>query len=131
MQKRENGFLLLELLVTLALLAILLPPLLNVILTGTQILATAREQTIAVYLAREALEQLRSNSAELWEGQAEEVEGFAGFRRQVEITTLKVGEAVQPLRQVLVRVSWEEGEKELTLVTWQSGGEPVGRRDLH
>ncbi|NLZ38873.1 MAG: hypothetical protein GX893_04615 [Firmicutes bacterium] len=128
MQKREDGFLLLELLVVLALLAVLLPVFSNLILTSTQILTTAREQTTAVYLAREALEQLRSGNTDFAQ---EEVEGFAGFRRQIEITMVKVDRAAQPLKQILVRVSWQDGDRELTLITWQPGGESMGKADSH
>ena len=41
-----------ELLVTLALLALLAPPLLNLVLMGGKILSTAYRQTVAVNLAR-------------------------------------------------------------------------------
>ncbi|MCR3921840.1 MAG: prepilin-type N-terminal cleavage/methylation domain-containing protein, partial [Firmicutes bacterium] len=56
MRKEEQGFLLLELLVTLALFAILAPTLLGLLLLGSQTLATAYRQTVAINLAREALE---------------------------------------------------------------------------
>ena len=60
MCSKKKGFLLLELLVTLALLALLAPPLLNLVLMGGKILSTAYRQTVAVNLAREALEWQRS-----------------------------------------------------------------------
>lgn len=112
-----------ELLVTLALLALLAPPLLNLVLMGGKILSTAYRQTVAVNLAREALEWQRSiGYCGLADNFEAEVMGFPDYSRRLEVAVLPTAEPAWPLKTVRVTVSWQEGaqEQKVQLVTWQA-----------
>ncbi|HZK25841.1 MAG TPA: prepilin-type N-terminal cleavage/methylation domain-containing protein [Oscillospiraceae bacterium] len=123
MHKKSRGFLLVELLVTLALLAMVAPPLLNLVLLGGQTLTIAYRQTVAINLAREALEWQRSAGfcgSENW--LEEEVIGFREFSRELKVTRLPLTEPAWPLKAICVTVSWQEGSRrqKVQVVTWQT-----------
>lgn len=103
---KERGFLLMDLLVGMAVLAVVLPPLLGVFLSGSEILYRARRQTTAVYLAREALEEaVGAGYGAAAARPRAEVAGFAGFWRKLEVKPL-TGE--DKLKVLTVTVTWDE-----------------------
>lgn len=108
--------------VTLVILAVMAPPLLGFLLLGADSLARARMETVAVYLAREALDEVRAGGYCAAAGAAEEeVDGFAGYWRRVDVTP-RHDTGVGPLKDVRVRVRWETGgrRQEVELVTWMT-----------
>ena len=100
----DDGFLLMDLLVALAVLAMVVGPLLGLFSVGAETLARSRQHTLAVYLAKEAVEDVKRGGfcaarACDWGS----VEGFAGFERRVEVVDHIDGRV---LKRVRVRVAW-------------------------
>ncbi len=114
----ENGFTLLELLLTLILLGAGLASLLSAI---SLILASGginESEVVATHLAEEKMETLKNTS---YSGIANEtkavVSGFTSFQREVAVTT-----PVTSLEQITVTVYWNHKSAELSknLVTYRS-----------
>lgn len=106
----EKGYLLLELLVALTLLAVLSVPLFNMLGLAHDIYLRAGRETVALNLAREAMERARSEGYGAAGYVEEEVEGFSGFRREVEVEELP---GLQ-LKKITVTVNWHWREREET-----------------
>lgn len=119
----EKGFLLVELLVSLAVLAVLTAPLLTLAVLGARVQAQARRHTAAVYLARETLESVRSRgycSAE--EFTACLRRGGVDYLCDVAVTAPAAWGGCE-VKEVRVTVSWEESAAagKISLVTYLSG----------
>jgi type II secretory pathway pseudopilin PulG len=122
--KNEGGFLLLELLVALLVLAIVAGPLVSLLVLGIEMLHGAGEYTVAVNLAREKMEEVKGAGF----GGAvcvveEDAGGFDGVRREVSVWEAACGAGEMELKVVIVRVVWQEAalEREVRLVTFLAG----------
>lgn len=127
--KKEQGFLLLELLVALALLLLVIVPLLELLVMAADTQARARRHTAAAFLARESMETVRS----LGYNQAERVEPLrrrGEFLQEVDVSALMQGTV--SLKRIVVTVSWQERQKvqKVKLVTYMAGGEVMGKKGL-
>ncbi|EEG78347.1 prepilin-type N-terminal cleavage/methylation domain-containing protein [Dethiobacter alkaliphilus] len=112
----QRGFLLVELLVALAVVAIVAVPLLALLTMGAEAQGRARVHTEAAVLAREKMEMVCSGSYCLLVGEEEgEVAGFGRFSRRVEVS-----EVWEDVKQVQVTVEWSEKgvRRELVLITF-------------
>ena len=121
--KKEKGFLLLELLVVLALLALLAPPLLGLLLMGAEGMLLAGRQTVAANLAVEGLEVACSRHfCDISRTGEAEVDGFAGYVRSVKVSEVTAAAGALPLKAVTVTVSWQQGARRqsVKLLTWQA-----------
>jgi len=120
--RKESGFLLLELLVVLALLALLAPPLTALLLAGREGLLLAGRRTVAATLAIEGLEMACCHFCEISSAGEAEVDGFAGYTRAVEVRDVAAAAGVLPLKEVNVTVSWQQGvrRQSVQLLTWRT-----------
>lgn len=110
---RERGFTLLEVVVSMAILALALGTLMSVFASGTRGASLKADYQRALLLAESELSRVTGPEA-LQAGIVEsELDGR--FRSRVEVTELVIGGAltlaVQPV-QVAVSVAWQEGEQE-------------------
>lgn len=121
--KNEKGFLLLELLVVLALLALLAPPLTGLLFVGWEGLLLAGRRTVAANLAVEGLEVACSRHfCEINSTEETEVDGFTGYVRTVEVREIPATAGTLPLKAVSVTVSWQQGARRqsVLLLAWQA-----------
>jgi len=119
--KKENGFLLVELLITLALLTILLPPLLGLLQTGTKLLSGAKQQTKALYLAVECLENIRTQHFCNLKGMhAQPVDDFPEYLYAVQVKELEQIAGNLPLKEICVEVYILDSHRKIRLITWQT-----------
>jgi type II secretory pathway pseudopilin PulG len=119
-KKKTAGFLLIELLLALALLLLLVPVFFGVMAAGLKALSLSEKKTVALYLAREGLEEVKEKGFyhPVPSGK-QPVEGFAGFAREVAVKEVAAGEGMQPLREIRVTVFIEEYAAEISLVSRQ------------
>ena len=120
--RKRSGFLLIELLVALAILAILAPALIGMLVVGTETLSRARMHTVAVNLARETMEYVRADGyCNAVTESVVEVEGFPGYGREVEVSLVEIGEGIR-VKEVRVTVNWNvSGQaQDVALVTYQA-----------
>ena len=118
--KKESGFLLVELLVTLALLVLLVPPLLGLMQLGINTLYRAKRQTKALYLAVECLENLRTQHLCTLESTGDgPVADFPEYFSEVQVKELEQSQSNLPLKEICVQVRAESGPS-IRLVTWQT-----------
>lgn len=102
--RNESGYLLMEVLVALAVLAIVVGPLLGLFSVGSETLAWSRRHTVAVYLAKEAVEDVkRGGFCAAVTCDWGNVDGFGGFERRVEVMEYIDG---RELKKITVRVAW-------------------------
>ena len=122
--KNEGGFLLLELLVALLVLAFVVGPLVSLLVLGIQVLHGAGQYTVALNLAREKMEEVKGAGF----GKAvcvveEDAGGLVGVRREVSVGEAACVGSDMELKVVVVRVLWQEAslEREVRLVTFLAG----------
>jgi len=130
-REKEQGFLLLELMVALAVFLVVSVPMLGLIAMAAEAQERARRHTAAAFLARESMETVRSIGYYRAESMAaEQLSRGDEFLRTVEVSTL--APRVTGLKKIEVRVSWQERDswQEVELVTYLAGGETMGRRGL-
>lgn len=104
----EKGFLLVEMLVAMTLLALLSIPVFNLFALALDVERRAGRETVALNLAREAMERARSEGFAAAGCLEEEVDGFSDFRREVLVEEIP---GLQ-LQKITVVVSWQWRERE-------------------
>ncbi|MDW7683201.1 MAG: type II secretion system protein [Bacillota bacterium] len=121
MKNSQDGFLLIELLVALVVLAIVATPLLSLLILGTDTLAGAGRHTAAAYLARDKMEEVKGYG--YFAVVAETEDGLQGYVREVAVVQPGCTEDDVRLKQVSVTVYWVEGgrEQSVVLTTFLSG----------
>lgn len=108
----RRGFTLLEVLVALALLAGVLTTVVVIFNRHLGLVVRDREETTALLLARAKLEQPDFLTATTAEGSFEPERPDITWKRQT-LSTDYTG-----LQRFLLTVSWQQGQKSLTLVTY-------------
>jgi prepilin-type N-terminal cleavage/methylation domain-containing protein len=108
----KNGFTLVEIIICVALLGIIAAPLLGLLSYTLGSLSYAREETTAVNLARELMEDIKGKPFSTiinYDNYREEpVHGFSDFSRKVNIRELKAD-----LLEITITVSWKQHKVEL------------------
>lgn len=116
----KHGFLLIELIVAIAVLAVMAGPVFGLFVTSLQNGTLAEMQTVAANLAREKMEEVKSRGYCCAESCVEEnVSGFSQFFRSVEVYLPDVPPGVE-LKEIVVTVSWcwQGSLAEVTLVSY-------------
>lgn len=122
MRRGDEGFTLLEILVSLAILGAILPTVMIAFTTGSRSRSASEHETTAAYLLRDKLSELEAI------GQPEEGEDQGTFAEgsQFEWSTTIGSTEIEELYDVIVRVQWiEAGQpRELAVRTYMasSGG---------
>jgi prepilin-type N-terminal cleavage/methylation domain-containing protein len=108
----KNGFTLVEIIVCVALLGIIAAPLLGLLSYTLGSLSYAKEETVAINLARELMEDIKEKPfksiIEYHNYREDTVNGFPEFSRGISIKELN-----SDLLEIKITVSWKQHKVEL------------------
>lgn len=116
--KKQNGFTLFEVLLTIVLITIGFTALMQAISAGFFAGGQNENSLVAVNLAQEKMEEIRNKSyANVVNEAKSAVSGFSVFQREVAVTAAQAG-----LKEVSVKVYWfaKQDELNVNLVTYVS-----------
>ena len=118
--RSEEGFSLIEVMVSIVLLSLVLLPIISYFITSIQAVDHTEQRTIALNLAQAKIEELKIKD---FNNIVDEIEGYGAigssssaqekFKRKTKVVTVEDGN----MKRVTVQVLWNQGQKKLKLTT--------------
>ncbi len=113
-ETEQNGFTLVEIVVTIAILGISLPPLLNAFTSGARGQALAENRTTALYLLKYKMGEVEAEGFPEVRTEEGEFDGNDQYTWSITVVDID-SEELEGLRQVTVSVFWQYRQKEKSM----------------